>query len=331
MSVSGGFTQTLDWLAFTLPSASADEVIKTIGGDWFRSETGFRGYPMAQLMTQGKTGVGKLGTGAPRNPKEVHVDLSAGIVSQWDEVRLKTVLAWIFAQKGHVTRTDMAMDDREATVPIETVKQAVEAGQIVSRSKQFKVLQSSNHREGARTGDTLYFGSRASQTMLRVYDKRLELQRQGREDAESYGIRWELEFKQERAQACAKALLTLDSEDWRAFLVGVLRSYVDFRETTREAESYEKYRAPLLAWWEALTEGFKRCRLVIEQTHRRLDDVVTWMAQAISPMLAVVVNCRGYDFLVEMIYAGMQRWRHKHHALLKEQPPGGTPYVLRIS
>lgn len=55
------------------------------------------------------------------------------------------------------------------------------------------------------------------------------------------------------------------------------------------------------------------------------------MAQAISPMLAVVVNCRGYDFLVEMIYAGMQRWRHKHHALLKEQPPGGTPYVLRIS
>jgi phage replication initiation protein len=53
-----------------------------------------------------------------------------------------------------------------------------------------------------------------------------------------------MEFKQDRAQACAKAFLTLDAEDWRAFLVGVLRSYVDFRETTREAESYEKYRAP---------------------------------------------------------------------------------------
>jgi DNA relaxase NicK len=261
----------------------------------------------------------------------VHVDLSAGIVSQWDETKLKSILTWIFAQKGHVTRTDMAMDDREATVPIEMVRQAVEAGQVVSRSKQFKVLQSSNHRDGVRTGDTLYFGSRASQTMLRVYDKRLELQRQGREDAESYGVRWELEFKQERAQACAKALLTLDAEDWRAFLVGVLRSYVDFRETTREAESYEKYRAPLLAWWEALTEGFKRCRLVVEQTQRRLDDVVTWMAQSISPMLAVVVNCRGYDFLVELVYAGMQRWTQKHHALLKERPPLGTPYVLRIS
>jgi phage replication initiation protein len=90
MTGSGGFTQTIDWLAFTLPKADVDEVIKTIGGDWFQSETGFRGYPVARLMTQGKTGVAKLGTGAPRSPKEVHVDLSAGIVSQWDETKLKS-------------------------------------------------------------------------------------------------------------------------------------------------------------------------------------------------------------------------------------------------
>jgi hypothetical protein len=181
---SGGFTQTIDWLAFTLPKAEVADVTTLIGGDWFQSETGFRGYPVAQLMTEGKTGVGKLGTGAPRNPKEVHVDLSAGIVSQWDETKLKTVLAWIFAQKGHVTRIDVALDDREASVAVETVRLAVEAGQVVSRSKQFKVIQASNHREGVRTGETLYFGSRESQTMLRVYDKRLELQAKGREDAD---------------------------------------------------------------------------------------------------------------------------------------------------
>ena len=330
MTVSGGFTQTIDWLAFTLPKAEVADVITLIGGDWFQSETGFRGYPVAQLMTEGKTGVGKLGTGAPRNPKEVHVDLSAGIVSQWDETKLKTVLAWIFAQKGHVTRIDVALDDREATVAVETVRQAVEAGQLVSRSKQFKVIQASNHRQGVRTGETLYFGSRESQSMLRVYDKRLELQSRGREDAASYGVRWEMEFKQDRAQACAKALLTLDPEDWRAFLVGVLRSYVDFRETTREAESYEKYRAPLLAWWEGLTEGFRRCRLVVERIQQRLDDVVAWFAHALSPMLAVVVACRGDQFLTEMIYAGTKRWNQKHYALLKQRKKVVTPYVLHL-
>jgi phage replication initiation protein len=155
--------------------------------------------------------------------------------------------------------------------------------------------------------------------MLRVYDKRLELQARGREDAALYGVRWELEFKQDRAQACAKALLTLDPEDWRAFLVGVLRSYVDFRETTREAESYEKYRAPLVGWWKALTEGFMRCRLVVERIQQRLDDVAAWLANAISPMLAVVVACRGDQFLMEMIYAGTKRWTQKHYALLKQR------------
>ena len=102
MTGSGGFTQTIDWLAFTLPKAEVVDVIALIGGDWFQSETGFRGYPVAQLMTQGKTGVGKLGTGAPRNPKEVYVDLSAAIVSQWNETKLKSVLQWIFVQKGEI-------------------------------------------------------------------------------------------------------------------------------------------------------------------------------------------------------------------------------------
>jgi phage replication initiation protein len=35
------------------------------------------------------------------------VDLSAGIVSQWDETKLKAVLGWITEHKGHVTRLDV--------------------------------------------------------------------------------------------------------------------------------------------------------------------------------------------------------------------------------
>jgi phage replication initiation protein len=167
--------------------------------------------------------------------------------------------------------------------------------------------------------------------MLRVYDKRLELQSRGREDAEilrrpvGNGIQ-----TGPGSSLCQSACSHFDAEDWRAFLVGVLRSYVDFRETTREAESYEKYRAPLLAWWEALTEGFRRCRLVVERLQQRLDDVVAWFANVLSPMLAVVVACRGDEFLTEMIYAGTKRWNQKHYALLKQRKRG-TPYVLRVS
>ena len=112
----------------------------------------------------------------------------------------------------------------------------MDAGQAVTRSQRFQVIAGSSLRDGSCTGDTLYFGSRESQTMLRVYDKRLELEQKGRAEAKEHGVRWELELKQNRAQAFAKALLTLPPEDWREFLVGVLRSYVDFRETSRDEE-----------------------------------------------------------------------------------------------
>src|SRR5512137_2285790 len=116
------FTETIDWLAFTVPQATVDEVRSVIGGEWFQTETGFRGYPTCWLTTNGRQGVGKLGTGAHRNPKEIHVDLSAGIVSTWDEAKIRTVLNWVFTVAGHITRMDVALDDRTASVPVAQVK-----------------------------------------------------------------------------------------------------------------------------------------------------------------------------------------------------------------
>lgn len=322
------FTETLDWLAFTVPQATVDEMSLVVGGEWFETTTGFRGYPTCWLTNQGRQGVGKLGTGAPRNPKEVHVDLSAGIVSTWDESKIRSVLTWVFARGGHVTRMDVALDDREALVSIAQIKQAVDAGQAVTRSQKFQTVAGSSLRNGASTGDTLYFGSRESQTMLRVYDKRLELEQKGRAEAKDLGVRWELELKKDRAQACAKALLTLEPDDWREFLVGILRSYVDFRETTHEAEPWEKYRAPLLSWWASLTEGFKRCRLVVEKVQQTLDEVCQWLGQSISAMLALAYFRRGDQFLQELIYTGSKKWKARHLAMLHEGRKQ-RPYVLR--
>ena len=71
-------------------------------------------------------------------------------------------------------------------------------------------------------------------------------------------------------------------------------------------------------------------RAQIDEIQQRLDDVAAWLANAISPMLAVVVACRGDQFLMEMIYAGTKRWTQKHFALLKQRKRG-TPYVLKFS
>ena len=67
--------------------------------------------------------MGHLGTGAARKPMEVNVDLSAGIVSAWPVEKTQDVLAWIFHERGHLTRIDLALDDRHAAVPLERIGQ----------------------------------------------------------------------------------------------------------------------------------------------------------------------------------------------------------------
>ena len=146
------FTSTLDWFAFTVPQTTVDEIGRVVGGEWFETTTGFRGYPTCWLTNPGRHGVGKLGTGVPRNAKEVHVDLSEGIVSTWDEPKIRSVLAWLFAREGHITRMDVALDDRAAGVSIAQVKHAVDDGQAVTRSQNFQVLAGSSLRDAPPPG-----------------------------------------------------------------------------------------------------------------------------------------------------------------------------------
>jgi DNA relaxase NicK len=314
------FTLTIDWLAFTLPESSPQKVIRVLGGDWVRGKAGFRGYPVSWITTEGARGVGMLGTGAPRRVLEVHGDLSAGIVSAWPTAKVREVLRWIRDHKGHVTRMDCALDDRHAQVPVSVIREAVEQGQCITRAERFQIIQSQAIHEGTQTGDTLYFGSPQSQTMLRVYDKRLELKAKERKGWQDYGIRWELEFKQDRAQACALCLAGLEEALWCELVVGFLRSYVDFRDTTREADDQIRVRAPLLDWWQSLTEGFGKGRLVIEKQEQTIGQVKGWISRALAPMLAVVCaeSPDGQAWLEKTIVNGAARWTPRHLRMLKQ-------------
>jgi DNA relaxase NicK len=319
--MSTPFTLTIDWLAFTLPSGSVTDTMEMLGGDWTKSQTGFRGYPASWITASASRGVGKLGTGATRAPLEVHVDLSAGIVAPWPLGKARTVLQWILQQDGHLTRLDCALDDRNSSVPLSTIRQAIEAGQCVTRADHMQRISSRSIHHDTPSGETLYLGSPQSQTLLRVYDKRLESQAKQREDWQEYGIRWELELKKDRAQVCGQVLSYLEETDWLEFMVGVLRGYVDFRATSREEEDESRYRAPLLDWWRVLTDGFKKGRLVVEKEAQTLPKVKRWVSQSVAPMLAVIYEAdpEGHAWLERQIIAGKRRWKDKHRGLLKNE------------
>ena len=180
--------------------------MKVLGGDWSRAKGGFRGYPLSWVRSDGGHGVGKLGTNAHRCPNEIHMDLSGGLVSSLTLDQVQGLLKWVYAQQGHVTRIDCALDDRAGTVQMATIRQAVADGHCVTRAAEVRQIVSNLTRgTGATTGETIYFGSPQSQTLLRIYDKRLEMQSKERGNWEEFGVRWELEFKKDRAELCARA------------------------------------------------------------------------------------------------------------------------------
>jgi hypothetical protein len=46
---------------FTLPSGSVKDTMQMVGGDWTKSETGFRGYPLSWLSAGQAVGLANSG------------------------------------------------------------------------------------------------------------------------------------------------------------------------------------------------------------------------------------------------------------------------------
>jgi phage replication initiation protein len=122
----------------------------------------------------------------------------------------------------------------------------------------------------------------------------------------------------------------LDDTHWLEFIVGVLRSHVDFRDTQRGEDEEYRYRAPLLDWWTTLTEGFRKSRLVVEKEPQTLADVKSWLHQSVGPLLAVVLERPdGPEYLQRIAKAGKKRWKTKHHRLLQLPDHNGELAAVR--
>ena len=86
------------------------------------------------------------------------------------------------------------------TVPLTTIKEAIQAGQCVTRADRMQTIASSSIHTGSPSGETLDSGSPQSQTLLRIYDKRAELQAK---DHDRLGLLWDSMGTAIEARACA--------------------------------------------------------------------------------------------------------------------------------
>ena len=234
---------------------------------------------------------------------------------------------FVVEHKGKASRVDVAHDDYEGVVTVGQVREEVKAGRCVRRSKDF--LYTEGGSVGSKVvGESFTFGSRQSETFMRVYDKKAEQLGKGKVVEHDNWIRWETEYKGERSAFLLSSIAMMTFEQFREYSVGLLRGAVDFREVDEEMESWEKSRAPLLPWWEQLTEGLSRASMSIKKVVAKIADVKAWAAQSLAPILSVLVASpeAGEKWLLEMVATGPSRWKQRHYDLLQRIPK--QTYVL---
>mgnify|MGYP002778422984 CR=1 FL=1 len=194
---------------------------------------------------------------------------------------------------AELTRSDIAFD--RAPFTPRDVASWVREGNIRTRAKSRRFFEDlSNTGEG----ETVYIGSRQSEQLLRVYDRR--------------GFtRVELELKGEMARSF-KEILLLDSDHFSQKAVGVLREFIDFVDAEKDSNVS---RAPLLALWEEFTKNLSRVKIratgIVTQT---LETVKEWLEFQVSAMLHTYAKAGGS--VGQLLKLGEGRLKRKHRLLI---------------
>lgn len=163
--------------------------------------------------------------------------------------------------RTNATRFDVAYDTQRFTV--QDVIDARAAGALDCRASVFREIRETQGEE--LTGHTVYFGSRSSEAMLRVYYKT---------DGHSFGnapfTRVELELKGERAAFHFVELMAAPMADWMRVAGAWLNAFI---QIGRE-------------WWMAFVEGFKAFWLRISRPPETLERMGKWLRKQVAPTLA---------------------------------------------
>lgn len=319
-----------DILEFLLPDVApgADAEEEAARGAWVALDRGFYGYK--QSYKRGSITV--LYDGAPG--MGVHVQMSGEGCRQFEQeqgIRDEAGwLAWlkIALDKGaRWTKLDTAFDDSGDTkyLDMETIRQSIDNGHVVSlfrKGREVIERRLGRLREGetkaARTGDTIYLGSKELSNMfVRIYNKTLEqlvkMKFEPSAGAElPHWVRLELCARKDNAHELVKQIL----EHGFKRVAEVLRHYVDFKEENPADLNVSRWEtAP---WWAGFLADAEARSLGVAPASPSLEKSAAWIRNQGGITLALMVEAGGgaLDELVSIVQEGARRFRPIHRAML---------------
>ena len=227
----------------------------------------------------------------------------------------------------NVTRLDIAFDDHTGLLDIYELKDYTDSQFFVSKMRYGEVTYAWDRlKRRDYKAFTLYFGSKKSDVIIRIYDKAKE-----RNKDELHWIRVETQFRHDNAAGFLRALI---GHDVGVIYRGVLAEYLRFVVPCPDSNMR---RWSTLPSWEALLDGVQAINIFekkgIEYNMERLEHFTVEMAGAATYTLIRAVGVQRFLDLLKNRVSGVDL-NPQYKAILEElgiPDDGATDWEKEIS
>lgn len=202
-------------------------------------------------------------------------------------------------------RIDLAIDDHKPYLNIPELIRLTKQGLISSQLRNYSENASGELSESipVHKGNTLYLGSSNSDFRIVFYEK-------GYEQAEKFGKeldpnwnRYELRFRQERANKVVQELIA--RRDVAEIAMSVLNGKIRFLEQPENKSTSRKRLYPTYPHWELFMQDIEKIKLTIQPQKKTLNSIWNWLESSVAPSLKLfseigeLDNCDYIQVLIE--------------------------------
>ena len=202
-------------------------------------------------------------------------------------------------------RIDLAIDDHKPYLNIPELIRLTKQGLISSQLRNYSENASGELSESipVHKGNTLYLGSSNSDFRIVFYEK-------GYEQAEKFGKeldpnwnRYELRFRQERANKVVQELIA--RRDVAEIAMSVLNGKIRFLKQPENKSTSRKRLYPTYPPWELFMQDIEKIKLTIQPQKKTLNSIWNWLESSVAPSLKLfseigeLDNCDYIQVLIE--------------------------------
>ncbi|MCI5836120.1 MAG: replication initiation factor domain-containing protein [Firmicutes bacterium] len=227
----------------------------------------------------------------------------------------------------NINRIDIAIDSfTDKYFTLTKVFDYIINGNLSTKFRSTFEMKKRNLSNGKLLGDTIQFGSKASEVEITFYDKMLERVNAGRIISEDikFWFRCELRFRHDLAEEIFR--LIINDEDYSSRVKGILYNYIDFKNPYSKDKNIT--RRSTVKWWSEFIDYNNKFKIASKSSETSITKKYNWLLSSVSKseMLVYFAKLNNFkldslstDLLFNMLTRGLENVEDKDIMMINNE------------